>query len=486
MTDTMNPPTAMLRTIGAQPSSMPRGYFKAIEFPILAKLDETTGDRRRLLSSGADVRGLPLTIKFQSQTADWGHVGAEVSGGLFEVTIDPANNLMSGRGFLLDDEFGRRHARLVYTGAMRGNSVDLAEVRARLVEDLDSGEYWIEFHEFKLAATTGVATPAFADAHAVVDELSDDELMASWGDPMQPLVVDFGEFRVNIIGEPDVELTASTAAPFDAFYRPESDIPHKIIVDAELNAYGHLALWESCWSGEETRCLRPPRPRDNYASFNKPGVLTERGIVETGPIFAYGGHRPARSAPTIEQAYGGIENSWCDGRVIEGKHGPWFSGRVRPGTPDDVVYAARASRISGHWVNGFLKAIVSVNAEAFDVPGSGIDGELAAGFGFATNDVGITELVASFPDCAETPPQNQLVFNFSSDTDLNRIGDIVAAIAGEKGSANYWTAVLAATSLTTTTEVTMTETTTVVVDEPDELRQWADQRLADLLEDDRD
>ena len=140
--------------------------------------------------------------------------------------------------------------------------------------------------------------------------------------------------------------------------------------------------------------MRVPRPIDNYASFNKPGVLTDRGIVETGPIFAYGGHRPALGRSDLDDAYGGIENAWADVRVSIGRFGPWLSGIVRPGVPDEVVYAARASRISGHWVKGLLKAIVSVNAEGYDVPGSGF-----ANYEFTTDDAGVCELVASFPAC---------------------------------------------------------------------------------------
>jgi hypothetical protein len=203
-------------------------------------------------------------------------------------------------------------------------------------------------------------------------------------------------------------------------------------------------------------------------------VLTERGIVETGPIFTYGGHRPAKSAPTIEQAYGGIENSWCDVRVTEGKHGPWISGRVRPGTPDDVIYAARASRISGHWVNGNLRGIVSVNVEAFNVPGSGAERDLVAGFAFATSDEGVTELVASFPGCMDgenlDTPVTQLVFNFNSAEDMQRVALILDAAMSEGSS-----------STAVTADPSPAE---AVVG--DDLRAWADSRLADILDDDRD
>lgn len=474
MTDLLNP-TAMTHTFGSMPTSMPAGFFKAVQFPILAKLDETTSDKRRLLSGGADVRGLPLTIKYQQATADYGHVGAIVSGALFEVTVDPANNLMSGLGFLLNDEHGKRHARYIATGAMRGNSVDLAEVKARFVEDLDTGEYWIEFTEFALAATTGVATPAFRDAHATIDDgLTDEELVASMGDPMTPLVIEFDTQTINIIGTPimENELTASagTLAEFDAFYRPESDIPHKGIVDADGNVYGHLALWHSCWGDEIDRCVRPPRPNDQYASFNQPGVLTERGMVSTGPIFALGGHRPSRSAPTIEQAYGGIENAWCDVRIIEGKHGPWMSGRVRPGVAEDVLYAARASRLSGHWVNGALRAIVSVNVPAFNVAGaSEAERELVAGFAFHTEGDEITELVASFPTCVdEAAPLTQLVFNFNSAEDMRRVAELLDAALGEVSSP------------------VAVELAPGATGDENDLRVWADQKLADILDDDRD
>lgn len=399
----------MLRTFGQQPTSLPSGFFKAIEFPVLARLDTQTGDHRLLASSGANTRDLPLTIRFQL-AASYGHEGAVVSGALFEVTVDPENKLMGGKGFLLNDQNGRDHARYVHTGAMRGNSADLAEVKARIVEELDSDEWWIEFTEFKLSATTGVATPAFGDARGIIPEgMSDDELTATLGDdPMVPLIALPGEsdaWSVRVIGEPtiDTEMTAGMLlAPYDAFFQPEPDEPQKTVISPEGWIAGHLGLWNTCHDGRTDKCLIIPRPTDGYASFNKPGPITENGRVQTGPIFAFGGHRPSRSAATIEDAYGGIENAWGDVRVTEGRLGPWMSGFVRPGVSDEVIYAANASRLSGHWVGPRLKAVVSVNAEGFDVPGSTeAERDLVAGFAFHTDENGVCELVASLPGCAE-------------------------------------------------------------------------------------
>lgn len=405
----------MKTTYGAMPEEMPAGFFKAVSFPVLAMLDKETGDGRILDSAGASTRNLPLSIRGQF-TDNGGHDGAVITGALFEVTVDPKNGVLSGRGFLLNDEFGRRHARYIRTGAMSGNSVDLADVSARFEEDVDTGDYRVRFTKFNLAATTGVSKPAFSEAYAEIDDMSEEEMVASFGDPMEELVASFDTFTIALADDQikpqgmDIDITASLGAMQEhaAFYIPETDKPQKIVVDADGRVYGHLGLWESCHDGIVGRCTRIPRPNDRYASFNKPGVLTEKGIVETGPIFAYGGHRPANGAESLEDAYGSIENAWADVRITEGRFGPWLSGVVRPGVNDDTVYAARASRISGHWVGGKLKAIVSVNAEGFDVPGSGF---AAAPFAFTTSDDGIGELVASFPTCTDfadnvdlTPP----------------------------------------------------------------------------------
>ena len=121
--------------------------------------------------------------------------------------------------------------------------------------------------------------------------------------------------------------------------------------------------------------------------------------------------------------------------IVEGRFGPWLSGVVRPGTPDTTVYAARASRISGHWVGGKLKAIVSVNAEGFEVPGDPFAEELAAGFAFSLDEDGVGELVASFPSCFDGSPAEPTVsVNVAaSEADVARIRDEVIAALRSQG-----------------------------------------------------
>lgn len=380
-------------TYGSQPETIPQGMLTSIRFPTLTLLNTRTGDSvaRIIEGAGFGSRDLPLSIMFQSKTS-YGHDGADLVGALHEVTVD--GNNVSGLGYLLNSSVGKRAALAVKTGAMRGNSVDLADVQGHIKFDETTEDLEIRFTKSNIAATTIVATPAFAAAHAVIDDerlsAEDDEIVASLAG--SELVCE-GSFEIRIQG-PD-ELTASGAIvqPSEAFFVQEPDGPQKIVITDEGWVYGHLALWNSCHGGFEDRCLSVPRPVDGYASFNKPGIATDIGIVETGPIFLMGGHA---YGDDLEKAYGGIENAWADVRVTAGKLGPWLSGVVRPGISDEMLYAARASRISGHWKQGKLRAIVSVNAEGFDVPGSG---EMVASFQMDA-DGRVDDLVASYQPCS--------------------------------------------------------------------------------------
>lgn len=245
----------------------------------------------------------------------------------------------------------------------------------------------LNFPMSKLAGTTIVAMPAFATSRAEmdIDELPE-EMFASF---------EFYEYETVA----EMSAAGGDVAPYDDFFVPEPDHECKVIVDAAGRVYGHLGTHDrphTSMAGE----VYIPRSRCNYAKFNKPGVLTERGMVSTGPIFLLGGHpKPGTvTAEDIRKAYGDIQNCWADVRVIDGKIGPWISGRVRPGTPPEKIYAARASRISGHWLNGELYAIVSCNAEGFDVEGNPeIEVEVADGR--------LLQLVASFSMAPEPVDQ---------------------------------------------------------------------------------
>jgi hypothetical protein len=388
----------MRKQFGTRVMDKQEGMLRAIHFPSMATMGERTGDGRLLQADGGGVRDLPRTIfgQFESQP---GHDGSVPVGRLDAVAFDDDGNI-EGWGWLIDDDNGSQMQTYLATKVLFHNSIDLAEAKIKLdIEEDDNGELAlvIDFTEWNIAATTFVGKPAFKNASGEFDE----EIKAALeGDG--PLECSVGSFEIHV---PKAEELVASLATDDTtvvewadFHIPEADRFQKIVVDQDLRVYGHLCLWDVPDEGLSGKFFVPPRPTDAYASFNQAGPLTELGQVETGPIFFQGGHpeKPIGGSDPY-RAYGGVENAWADVRVTPGVFGPWISGRVRPGVADSVVYAARASRISGHWVGDKLRAIVSCNVARFNVPGSGL--AVHNGFGASYSETGeMLELVASFPE----------------------------------------------------------------------------------------
>jgi hypothetical protein len=314
------------RTFGSMPKTVPPGYFKAVRFPILALMNKETGDHRLLSADGGSTRDLPVSIRNQVAST-WGHEGSVPTGALFEVTFDPDFSaefgVVSGAGFLLDDDNGRQHFRYIATGAQRGNSIDLADSSAKYVEDAETGRGWIEFTKWAIAATTGVGTPAFAEAHAEVD-WTPDELTAAIGDPMDELVASITPEEWLKTGKIIVLPTKSEARDVDnellAAYSASDPIPARAVLPRGARR-----------PHQGRRHRRPPRlrprhrlgahprlaarrpasalPRDGYASFQQARRAHRQGHRAHRPD--HGVRRPPqgqRPRDDLVDAYGGIEN----------------------------------------------------------------------------------------------------------------------------------------------------------------------------------
>jgi hypothetical protein len=403
--------TTVQTTYGARTETIPAGFYKRIHFPELMRLDVRTPDGRLFESAGAGVPILPETIQFLDEVTEGGHLGAKAVGRLDEITIHD-DGLVSGWGLLQDTPLGRVAAtavekKIVYKNSVHLRDVDLA-VRFPNFPEPDA-EGWmsiptveVNFRKHTIGATTLVMMPGFPRSSS---EIVEDEVTAS--------------FQQWTAGPVELEELAASMAkqsdriimPWEDFHTPEFDDPKglPLTVDEENRVFGHLGLWNSCHTGFVDRCVMIPQSMSGYASFNKSVVLTDRGNIRTGPIFLFGGHPQNAKPETVNAAYGGIENTWANVRVYDGKHGPWVSGRVRPGTSPEAVYAAAASRISGHWFDRELYATVSVNAEGFNVP-----------FQYAQED-GHELLVASFATancgCGSLDPMLELELMMLADDD---------------------------------------------------------------------
>jgi hypothetical protein len=392
-----------------------KGLLRAVHFPQLALSDTKTGDKRRLNSEGGGVRSLPRPMKAAWVTGD-GHDGGVPIGVLQEVTFQD-DNVISGKGWLLDDDNGRRQEYYLETQAIFHNSVDLAEVKAKVVwesDDPDDGEaFWtvdyVDFEQWNVAATHFVDVPAFADAHGEITASYSDEIMAAFEaqvDRSKPLVVEFASTRVNLVQPEPAEVVASLVGdivePFDDYHRPEASVVTPFTIDADGWMGGHFAgAWGACHDGVEGRCVVAPKPA-HYADFHKPGVMTDRGMVEVGPVFFLGGHpRKPLGKGDAFAAYGGVENVAGYVRVTNGRLGPWASGRIVPGLDPEAVYVARASHKSGHWrKDNTLAAIVCCNVPGFRAPGSQL--ALDEDGAVFDEDGEMLEMVASFR--GPTPP----------------------------------------------------------------------------------
>ena len=371
-------------TYGQQPASAPPGTFRAIHFTPLMLLDTGTveGYLSRLFESdGAGVRdAMPLTISMQYTDAG-GHDMAVPVGALHEVFIDGENKVMTGKGWLADTPDGHLAEILVLSKSLHHNSADIGEIPPNGLQLEYDGDPWDDdfkltarFTNFKLAKTTLVAQPAFAPAIGMLPEIA-----ASLGGD-EPLIVDQPAIASS---HSSIEIIASMSAlpPFDYFHRPESDIPHKLQVDEPdengwCHVYGHIARWNQPHTGYDGASVYAPRSRDGYSVFCQPSVLTDRGMVATGPIVLYGGHI------SLKDAADDPKNAWSDVRVTDGRHGPWVSGVARPHIAYEMAerYVARASRTSGHWKGGHLRMIISCSAEGYPIPHSAEADELVASF----------------------------------------------------------------------------------------------------------
>ena len=375
----------MERSFGRRLIHKPKGMLREVHWPSMGRMDQRTTDGRLLLSDGGGSRHLPLTFYFQFAQSAMGHDGAVPVGRLDYIELHEDGNI-EGWGWVADTEHGQNAVLHIATKMQRTNSLDLGDVKAKI--DLDEDfNLLVDFVAWNVAGTTGVGKPAFADARMELE----DEIVAAYFEDKAPLEVDasaeIGGFDLKA---PELTASLDDTVPWADFHIPEPSEPHKIRVDVDGRVYGHLALWDSPHRSSIDRLRFCPRPSLAYSEFNHPGPLTEQGQVGTGPIFLCGGHpgqsMQGKSRAQIAAAYGGTENAWADVRVSEGVHGPWVSGRVRPGLSDEAIYAARASHISGHWLGDELVAIVSVNVPGFR-PGAGFA---------AVHDGEVVELVASF------------------------------------------------------------------------------------------
>jgi hypothetical protein len=386
-------------TFGSVADTAPEGFLaRRVHFTTLVELDTPTKEgmmTRTIQSSGFGTRELPRPIT--GNGVGRGHDSAPPVGRLDQVKIAGSN--VEGWGWLRDNADGRAVFEELVLGIVTGNSIEMTDVKYKIDFDWpDDGDLSVNivFTEANIGATTIVGKPAFARAKATLEPEALTAALAVEGD--LEVTASF-----EIVTDVDEEITAGTLVELahDAFTTPEPDTFQAWKVSADgKTVSGHLGRWNAPHTGFLNKRVLIPRSPTNYASFCKRERQTDKGRVFTGPIILLGGHEA--TADVINRKLADPANAWADVVVTDGKIGPWVCGVVRPGVTNEALAAAAGSGISGHWLNGELYAICSVNAEGFDVPrptgytveayDEGEDHYLAASFALSVADEVIAEV----------------------------------------------------------------------------------------------
>jgi hypothetical protein len=222
-----------------------------------------------------------------------------------------------------------------------------------------------------------------------------------------------------------ISLVASNAdeivMPHGWFTMEEPDEITHFTVTEEGQVFGHAAAWNECHGAFLDTCVLPPKSYTNYAYYNTGHVLTDQGVVATGRITVSDSDKHAPDRMSMRAAidhYDKTGSVVADVVAVDGKHGIWVCGAIRPTATPEQVYTLRASDVSGDWRQpGWgqekeLIAIKAVNKGGFNTP------RVAA----AIRDGQVISLVAA-GYIARPPEQEQARFDNAS---IERMADLLA------------------------------------------------------------
>lgn len=367
----------------AAPAELPR-YWQGI----IGAEGVLTGDGR-LLENGSLEWDTPAPFRIVKEDVG-GHLGAVSAGRILSITREDDGKLRAYGDFDHGSDDGKEAARLVRDGVMRGVSMDL-----------DSVDF-----EIRVAAEVAEAEDAFWEALENDEELpeperetddegrvtvvsvkSDDEVFVTTsGRVRAATLVSIPAFAEAVIEPADslpeeIMALVASAAPVDPpagwFSTPEPDAVVALTITDEGHVYGHLASWEQCHIADPNGsgvCVMAPKSNTDYSYFHTGVVKTDEGsLVTTGVLRFNTQHASLRaSADSAAAHYDHTGLAGADIHAINGKHGVWISGALRPGLSAEQVRTLRASPLSGDWryVGGSLELVgaLAVNLPGFPIP----------------------------------------------------------------------------------------------------------------------
>lgn len=163
--------------------------------------------------------------------------------------------------------------------------------------------------------------------------------------------------------------SVEVAPPVEWFTMAEPNDPTPWTITDQGQAYGHLALWETCHTGflssAFSECITPPRSETDYQFFNL-GDPTGKG-VGAGNITYGTSHAPLSMG--MQAAASHYDNTGTIGanvRATNGKLGIWLAGAALPGADLRLL---RSTPLSGDWRPAGRRGLELVAALSVPVPG---------------------------------------------------------------------------------------------------------------------
>lgn len=310
-----------------------------------------------------------MPLMLQTET-DIGHFGAVLAGYIEELTTNGSTPpRASGRFY--DSEPGRQFRDMLLDGRRFGVSVDPGEVDYEWIcSEMDVDGWCIseqmQVHGYEIIGLTGTPFPAFAEAAI---QLASDQAAPAAGDVEQPAAVAAGgspgpltrnvpavppsqwfEMAEPKLGDPRLveqwyengEPSGKYAVPL-TIERDDQGLPTGLV-------YGHLAWWGQCHVGFPDQCIEPPQSPTGYARFNLRALPTSGGgTVLTGPLVVGTEHYDRSLFAQATDPFAHVDLAWADVHVVDGEHGPWVCGALRPGITDAQLRVLDASSVSGEW-----------------------------------------------------------------------------------------------------------------------------------------
>lgn len=328
-----------------------------------------TGDGRDFAGctwTSRDPAASLLPLMLQTET-DMGHFGAVLAGFIEELTNLGQGTNPGGRGRFYDSDAGRAARDLLLGGRRFGVSVDPGAVEFEWTCVEEDADGWciqdrMTFTAYEIIGLTMTPFPAFAEAAIVLDDgtaPAPADAVAAAAAPTRPPADWFampepGDDDDLMVGQPGGRL----------------GVPLTITEDGQV--YGHLALWGQCHRGNLRACTEPPTCAA-YSHFHTGSVICDDGsTVNTGPLTVDCDHAPLSMAGyAARDHYANAGLGWADVRVVNGAHGPWVCGALRPNVTDEQVRVLRALELSGDWrrfESGLeLVAGLAVNSPGFPI-----------------------------------------------------------------------------------------------------------------------